>query len=350
MHVPAYSMIPFVLMLAAIAIFPLFTNKFWDTHRNKLYIALLLAVPTSIWLIAMGLSSHLYRTMVFDYIPFIILLGSLFVITGGIFIDGNLKASPGINTLLLAIGAVLASLMGTTGAAMLMVRPIIQTNKERNFKVHTILFVIAIIANCGGLLTPIGDPPLFMMYLRGVDFSWFFRLLPEWLFINSALLALYFVVDSYFYKKESTEQKIIDEVDIKPIRVSGILNFLWLIGVILAVAFINEQTMPFIKHNEYFKFLREIVIALMALFSMMTTAKAIRESNNFNWEPIEEVAYLFFGIFITMVPCLLYLEQNAASLGVNSPSLFYFASGTLSSFLDNTPTAVTFYTLAQGLV
>lgn len=350
MHVPAYAMIPFALMLLTIAVFPLFLESFWESNKNKLIVAIVMIIPTIIWLIAMGLTTQLYDTLVFDYLPFIILLGALFIITGGIFIDGNIKASPSVNMLMLAIGAVLASLMGTTGAAMLMIRPIIQTNKERKFKVHTILFSIAIIANCGGLLTPLGDPPLFMMYLRGVPFTWFIQLLPEWLFANGALLITYFITDKFFYSRETTEARVSDQCDIKPIRIVGSLNLLWLLGIILAVAFINEQTMPFIKGNHYFKFVREFTIIAMALCSLYFTKKEIRVSNNFHWGPIEEVAYLFLGIFVTMVPCILFLEQNAKMLGINTPTLFYFASGTLSSFLDNTPTAVTFYSLAQGLV
>jgi Na+/H+ antiporter NhaD/arsenite permease-like protein len=349
LQIPELSMLPFVLMLASIAVFPLTLNHYWEKNKNKLIIGLILSIPVVIYLIIAGLIHSLYHTMVFDYIPFIILLGSLFIITGGIYLTGDIEAKPTVNTTFLGIGAVLASFMGTTGAAMLLIRPVIQTNKQREFKVHTILFFIGIVANCGGLLTPLGDPPLFMMYLRGAPFTWFFGLFLEWLITNSLLLIVYFLVDSYFYKKEKPESIKIDKTAIKPIKIDGKINFYWLIGVILAVAFLNEQYLPFIKTNPYFKFIREIVILLMAYMSLITTLKLTRKSNNFTWGPIEEVAYLFLGIFITMVPCLLYLEANASHLGVTSTTQFYYFTGLLSSFLDNTPTAVTFHSLALGL-
>jgi len=249
----------------------------------------------------------------------------------------------------MAIGAVLASFMGTTGAAMLLIRPVIQTNKERKFKVHTILFFIGIIANCGGLLTPLGDPPLFMMYLRGADFTWFFKLFPEWFVTNALLLIIYFFVDTWYHKKEPVSAVMRDKTYVKPIKIQGKLNFLWLAGVVLAVAFLNEQYVEIVKVNHYFKFIREAVILGMGICSILFTTKLLRESNNFSWGPIEEVAYLFLGIFVTMVPCLLYLESNAKSLGVTAPTQFYYYTGMLSSFLDNTPTAVTFHSLALGL-
>lgn len=349
LSVPLLSLVPFLLMLLSIAIFPLFWNHFWERNINKLIVAIILSIPIIIFLLSSGWWHRLYETMVFDYIPFIILLGSLFTITGGIYLSGDIEAKPTINTLFLGIGAVLASFMGTTGAAMLLIRPVIQTNKERKFKVHTILFFIGIIANCGGLLTPLGDPPLFMMYLRGAPFEWFFNLGPEWFLANLLLLIIYYFVDSYYYKKEDPESIKIDRTSIRPIKIEGKINFVWLIGVVLAVAFLNQQYLPFIASNEYFKFIREGVIILMAVLSLLYTTKLTRESNNFTWEPIKEVAYLFLGIFITMVPCLLYLEINAEHLGVNTAQQFYYYTGLLSSFLDNTPTAVTFHSLALGL-
>ncbi|HLG32486.1 MAG TPA: sodium:proton antiporter, partial [Ignavibacteriaceae bacterium] len=266
-----------------------------------------------------------------------------------IFLSGDIEATPTMNTLFLGIGAVLASFMGTTGAAMLLIRPVIQTNKQRQYKVHTILFFIGIIANTGGLLTPLGDPPLFMMYLRGAPFFWFFTFFYEWLLTNGLLLLIYFLVDSYFHKKESAQALLKDKTQIRPIKIEGKLNFIWLAGVVLAVAFLNTQYLEFIHTNEYFMFIREAVILLMAYLSKIFTTHITRVSNSFTWEPIKEVAYLFLGIFITMVPCLLYLEYNAKTLGVVTASQFYYFTGVLSSFLDNTPTAVTFHSLALGL-
>jgi Na+/H+ antiporter NhaD/arsenite permease-like protein len=336
-------------MLLSIALFPLFWNHFWEKNKNKLYVAIVLSIPVIIYLLLNGFSHQLIHTMVFDYVPFLILLGALFTITGGIHLSGDIAAKPKVNALFLGIGAVLASLMGTTGAAMLLIRPVIQTNKERTFKVHTILFFIAIVANCGGLLTPLGDPPLFMMYLRGAPFTWFFHLAPEWFVTNILLLIIYFFVDAYYYKKEPASAITRDESNIRPIKFEGKRNFIFLAGVVLAVAFLNEQYLSFVNINPYFKFIREAVIILMAYLSMQFTSKLLRTSNNFTWHPIEEVAYLFLGIFITMVPCLLYLESNAKTLGIESASQFYFYTGMLSSFLDNTPTAVTFHSLALGL-
>jgi Na+/H+ antiporter NhaD/arsenite permease-like protein len=343
------SLIPFALMLLSIAIFPLFWNHIWEKNRNKLYVAIILSIPVIVYLIAKGFSHQLIHTMIFDYVPFLILLGALFTITGGILLTGDIEAKPKINTLFMGIGAVLASFMGTTGAAMLLIRPVIQTNKERTFKVHTILFFIAIVANCGGLLTPLGDPPLFMMYLRGAPFTWFFHLTPEWFVTNALLLIIYYFVDVYYHKKEPASAILRDETNIRPIKIQGKRNFIFLAGVVLAVAFLNEQYLSFINLNPYLKFIREVVIVLMAFLSIQFTPKLLRTSNNFTWHPIEEVAYLFLGIFITMVPALLYLEVNAKHLGVQSVNQFYYYTGLLSSFLDNTPTAVTFHSLALGL-
>ena len=348
-EIPVLTLLPFILMLLSIALFPLFWNPFWEKNKNKLYVAIVLSIPVIIYLLLNGFTHQLIHTMVFDYVPFLILLGALFTITGGIHLSGDIAAKPKVNALFLGIGAVLASLMGTTGAAMLLIRPVIQTNKERTFKVHTILFFIAIVANCGGLLTPLGDPPLFMMYLRGAPFTWFFHLVPEWFVTNLLLLIIYFFVDTYYYKKEPASAIARDESNIRPIKIEGKRNFIFLIGVVLAVAFLNEQYLSFVNINPYFKFIREAVIILMAYLSMQFTPKLLRTSNNFTWHPIEEVAYLFLGIFVTMVPCLLYLESNAKQLGVETVSQFYYYTGLLSSFLDNTPTAVTFHSLALGL-
>jgi len=347
---PLFSLIPFILMLASIAVMPLFASHFWEKNLNKLIIALILAIPTAVWMVLNGMFVELEHTIIYDYVPFIILLGALFVITGGIFVEGDIEARPFVNTLILGIGAVLASFMGTTGAAMLLIRPILKTNSERKFKVHTILFFIGIIANCGGLLTPLGDPPLFMMYLRGASFGWFFSLWPIWLVVNGLLLIIYFFTDMYYYKKESKTAIMWDKASVKPIKVKGLINFVWLGGVVLAVAFINPNTFSFVSATHPSSYLREIVILIMALMSFLFTKSYIRKANLFSWDPILEVTYLFLGIFVTMVPCLLYLEHNAQLLHINVTHKFYYATGALSSFLDNTPTAVTFYYLAMGLV
>jgi Na+/H+ antiporter NhaD/arsenite permease-like protein len=347
---PFWALTPFILMLGAIAVLPLFASHFWEKNQNKLLIALILSVPTGIYLVINGMEVELVHSVIYDYVPFLVLLGSLFIITGGIHVSGDINSKPIVNSTFLLIGAVLASFMGTTGAAMLLIRPLLESNKERKFKVHTILFFIAIVANCGGLLTPLGDPPLFMMYLRGASFIWFSNLFKEWAFTNLLLVIIYFITDNYYWKKETKEARYLDLTNITPIRIKGKLNFIWLIGVVLGVAFINENVFEVIKLNNNLKFLRELFLILMASLSIITTKKSVRKSNKFSWEPIEEVAYLFLGIFITMVPALEYLKANAGSMGITLPHQFYYATGALSSFLDNTPTAVTFYYLQVGLV
>ncbi len=347
--IPWWSLIPFILMLAMIAAAPLAFPHWWERNRNKLIVSLILGIPTAIYLIAVGLTDSLIHQMVFDYLPFIILLGSLFAITGGIHVGGDIEAKPGINTLFLGIGAVLASFMGTTGAAMLLIRPVIKTNSQRKYRVHTILFFIAIVANAGGLLTPLGDPPLFLLYLRGAPFDWFFHLTPEWAFVNGILLLLFFIVDSYYYRKEPETNIVLDKTKQEPITIKGNINFLFLLGVILSVAFLNEQYIEVMKSSPYMGFIRELGMLSMVALSLIFTKKSIRQANSFTWGPIVEVAYLFLGIFITMVPALIFLTQNADSIGIETPAQFYYATGSLSAFLDNAPTALSFYNLALGL-
>ena len=349
-EMPLWALSPFVLMLLAIAVCPLFFDHWWEKNKNKLIVSLALGIPTAVYLVAMGLSHDLIHQLLFDYVPFIILLGALFVITGGIHLKGDIEAKPWINTTFLGIGAVLASIMGTTGAAMLLIRPVIRTNSQRKHKVHTVLFFIAIVANCGGLLTPQGDPPLFLLYLRGVEFTWFLNMLPQWAVANGLLLMIYFIVDSYCYKKEPVENIAIDKEQREPIKVHGNINFLCLVGVILSVALLNKQYFPTWETNSALGFIREGVLLLMVLLSLTFTKKSVREANKFTWTPITEVAFLFLGIFITMLPTMLYLKSNAASFGLSAPWHFYYTAGALSSFLDNAPTAISFYELAKGMM
>jgi Na+/H+ antiporter NhaD/arsenite permease-like protein len=343
------EMTPFFLLLLAIAVLPLTLGRFWEKNLNKLLVALALSLPVVVVFLARGDATPLFHSLVFDYVPFIVLLSALFTITGGIHLSGDIEATPAVNTLFLGTGAILASLMGTTGAAMLLIRPVLHTNKERRFKVHTVLFFIAIVANCGGLLTPLGDPPLFMMYLRGAPFAWFLQMGPEWLTANGLLLLIYFFADMHYHRREPAEALISDKTRIVPLRLHGTLNFVWLLGVVLAVALLNEQTVPALGRAGYLKFAREAVILALAALSWFTTKRGVRQWNHFTWHPILEVAFLFLGIFMTMVPCLLFLQTHAASIGVRLPAQFYYAGGALSSFLDNTPTAVTFHSLALGL-
>lgn len=349
----AWSMIPFAIMLLMIAIGPLVAEKFWEKNVNKLLVSLILGVPTAVCLIIGGMTQELEHQLFFDYIPFIVLLLALFVITGGIHLVGDIKAKPWVNTLFLATGWVLASVMGTTGAAMLLIRPLITTNQQRKHVVHTILFFIALVANCGGLLTPLGDPPLFMLFLRGASFTWFFHLLPAWLFTGGLLLIIYFCMDTYYYKQEHWTALSADSRERVHLSLQGKINLIYLLGVILSVAFINEGTIPAMGAEDaplWLKYLREIVLLSLTGLSLYTTPKAVRyDQNHFTWGPIVEVAVLFLGIFTTMTPALAFLKANAANLGLEHTWQFYYATGALSSFLDNTPTAVAFYSVATGL-
>lgn len=352
-QMPAWTMIPFAIMLLAIAIAPMVAEKWWESNRNKLIVSCLLGIPVAVYMLVKGLSHELIHTLFFDYVPFIILLLALFVITGGIHLSGDIKAKPWVNTLFLAIGFVLASIMGTTGAAMLLIRPLLTTNQQRKYTVHTVLFFIAMVANCGGLMTPLGDPPLFMLFLRGAKFTWFLTLWKEWLFTGVILLILYFVADTYYYKKEHWTALSADAREQEPLKLTGGINFLWLIGIVASVAFLNAGTIPAMGEPDaplYLKYLREIVMVILMILSLLTTNKKVRyEDNKFTWAPILEVAALFIGIFTTMAPALIFLEQNASSLGLGETWQFYYATGLLSSFLDNTPTAVAFWSMATGL-
>ena len=349
----AWSMIPFGLMLLVIAVAPLLADHWWESNKHKLTVALFLGVPTAVCLIAGGMLHDLEHQLFGDYIPFIVLLLALYVITGGIHLSGDIKAKPWINTLFLGIGWLLASIMGTTGAAMLLIRPLLTTNQQREYKVHTVLFFIALAANCGGLLTPLGDPPLFMLFLRGASFTWFLSLFPQWLFTGVMLLVIYFVLDTYYYKKEHWTALSADQREQVPMRLGGKLNFLYLVGVVLSVAFINSGSIPEMAAEDapmWLKYMREIALLSLTGLSLYTTKHKVRyELNKFTWAPIVEVAVLFLGIFTTMTPALAYLNANAASLGLDSTWQFYYTTGLLSSFLDNTPTAVAFHSVATGL-
>lgn len=349
----AWSMIPFGLMLLIIAVGPLVAEHWWEKNSNKLLVSLILGIPVAVCLVVGGMTHELVHQIFFDYVPFIVLLLSLFVVTGGIHFSGDLKAKPIINTGFLALGWILASFMGTTGAAMLLIRPVIATNQQRKFTVHTILFFIALVANCGGLLTPLGDPPLFMLFLRGASFTWFLHLVPEWAFTGLILLLIYFLVDTYYYKKEHWTALSADVREATPLIVRGKINFLYLLGIVLTVAFVNEGTIKSMGAADaplYLKYLREIVLVAITLLSIFTTKKEVRyDMNKYSWDPIIEVAVLFLGIFTTMTPALAYLAAKAPTLGLSHAWQFYYSTGLLSSFLDNTPTAVAFHSVATGL-
>ena len=331
---PLYTVLPFVAMLLAIAACPLTVPHWWESNRNKVVVSALLGLPV----LAVYGARHpaaLLHTAV-DYVSFIVLLAGLFVIAGGILLRGDLVATPATNTAFLAVGGLLASFVGTTGASMLLVRALLQTNRERTRVKHTVVFFIFIVSNVGGMLTPLGDPPLFLGYLEGVPFTWTFRLLPHWGLMLVALLATFFVYDSVQFAREPLDAIRRDRAQIEPLRVRGTLNVAWLAGVVLAVALLHAPW-------------REIVIVLLAVVSLRLTPGRIRHDNGFSAGPMIEVAVLFAGIFLTMIPVLDLLRLRGDELGVRAPWQFFWASGLLSSFLDNAPTYLAFLALGQGL-
>lgn len=349
-------LIPFVLMLLTIAIAPLVVGKWWDKNSNKLLYVLCLSIPTSIILIATGMGDELLHQILYDYVPFIVLLCALFVVTGGIKLSCNSVATPTVNTTMIFLGYALASFVGTTGAAVLLVRPLLEMNRDREWKAHTLFIFIAMVANCGGILTPLGDPPLFLLYLRGAPFMWFMEIYPQWVAIGVILLTGYYLVDLYIYKHKEPigvrpSHHYDDESGVS-INIRGAKNFILLIGIVLSVAMINPSVIPAMAEHDapfYIKFLREIALVVIIMLSLRLTKRKVREDNHFSWEPITEVAIIFIGIFVTMTPALIFLNQNASNLGITEPWQFYYATGALSSFLDNAPTAVALHTVAQGI-
>jgi Na+/H+ antiporter NhaD/arsenite permease-like protein len=321
-------------MLLAIALCPLWTPHWWESNRNKLLLSCALGLPV-IGVYALR-RPHVLLETAEEYVSFILLLTALYVIAGGIRLSGDLEATPLVNTAFLAAGSVLASFLGTTGASMLLVRPVLQTNRQRTHLTHTLIFFIFLVANVGGLLTPLGDPPLFLGYLQGVPFAWTFRLLPQWLFTVGVLLLVYFIWDSVAYGWEPARAVARDEAERRPLRLDGVLNFVWLAGVLLGVAFLRAPW-------------REALILALAGLSLWQTPREVHRANEFTPHPMIEVAVLFFGIFLTMLPALEILRSRGSELGVREPWQFFWATGALSSFLDNAPTYLVFLNLAQGL-
>jgi Na+/H+ antiporter NhaD/arsenite permease-like protein len=331
---PIYWVLPFAAMLLVIAVAPLWMAHAWESNRNKLVVACVLGLPVA--LLYLGRDSRALLHMAEEYLSFILLLAGLYVISGGIRLTGDLEATPLTNTTFLAVGAGLASFLGTTGASMLLIRALLQTNQERTRVRHTVIFFIFLVSNIGGLLTPLGDPPLFLGYLQGVPFAWTFRLWPHWLVAVAVLLGVYFVWDSIHHAREPLAALRRDRVEREPLRVAGTLNGVWLVGVVAAVAALQAPW-------------RELGIAALAGLSLWQTPRVIRRANGFTAYPIVEVAVLFFGIFLTMIPALELLRIRGAELGVRQPWQFFWAAGGLSSVLDNAPTYLTFLALAQAL-
>ncbi|KYH31805.1 citrate transporter [Moorella mulderi DSM 14980] len=366
---PLWSVLPFVGMLLSIAIWPLVNSHWWEHNMWKVSVfwSLVFFIP---FLIAYGSRIaffHALEVYLLDYLPFIILLFGLFVVSGGIILRGTLQGKPAVNVLLLLVGTALASWIGTTGASMLLIRPVIRANEWRRYKAHIIIFFIFLVSNIGGSLTPVGDPPLFLGYLRGVPFFWTMKLIVPMGFNVIILLSLYYFLDSYFYRKEDVPEL---KAGRDPLRVEGLQNLIYLGIIVGAVilsgilaknpAFADQKTgalygITLYRHGEeavvlpYTNIIRDLAILLAAFLSWKTTPMVIRKDNRFTWGPIKEVATLFAGIFMTMIPALAILHARGAELGLTHPAQFFWATGALSSFLDNAPTYLVFLTTATSL-
>ena len=383
---PLWSVVPFIGILLSIAICPLVNIHWWENNMGKVSIfwALLFVIPSGV---LFGLEQAWYELlhiMVIDYMPFIILVAGLFVVAGGINVTGKLPDTPLSNSLIILLGTCLASIVGTTGATMLVIRPLINANSKRKMKVHTIIFLLFLVSNIGGSLTPVGDPPLFLGFLHGVPFFWTLNLIKPWLFNVFFLLSTYFLLDSFFYRRENAAEYYKETTNVDFIKgifslgngskktgnkigIRGLHNLFFLSGILIAVIlsgalahhplFFDEisnaaRGISLITYQDhefkltYLNLARDVFIVLMAIASLKFTNKDIRTANNFNWLPVQEVGLLFAGIFATIVPALKILQERGGDLGVTTPAQFFWATGILSSFLDNAPTYLVFTSIA----
>jgi len=378
-HPSYWTVLPFVSLLGAIAVLPLVpqTTHWWESNLHRLYVAAGLGAVTLLvylFVYEQPVQSHwpvnavvepaargpnlgttaavLGNAILSEYVPFIVLLFSLFTISGGIRIEGDLPARPLTNAALLAIGGVLASFIGTTGAAMVLIRLLLETNRERKHVVHTVVFFVFVVCNCGGCLLPLGDPPLFLGYLRGVPFLWTLKgLWPEWLFVNGLLVAVYYLWDRFWaYPREARRDIAVDETRTHRLRFAGIWpNALLLLGVIFSIALLDpSKPLPGADWRPWV-YLREVAQLTLVAMSLLLGQPATRRQNRFNYHAILEVAALFLGIFITMQPALQILHVKGPTLGLTTPVHFFWATGSLSSVLDNAPTYVVFLETARSL-
>ena len=376
---PSFLMvIPFMLLLGSIAVLPLVPaiEHWWESNWNRFIVAVALGAITLLYYLILyehpvkchwieecwvshneggpnvGLGWAVFANgILHEYIPFIMLLFSLYTITGGIRIQGDLAAHPLTNSAFIAVGGLLASFIGTTGAAMLLIRPLLETNRERRHVKHTVIFFIFVVCNCGGCLLPIGDPPLFLGYLRGVGFLWTFKLWPQWLFVNAALIGMYYLYDRFRYCPHEEAIDIArDETRVRGLKFSGLWpNALLLPGVILSVALLDPNK-ELLQTGWYpWPYLREIVQLGLVALSLILGSRTVRRANNFNYQAILEVAALFFGIFICMQPPLQILHVKGPDLGLTEPMHFFWLTGGLSAVLDNAPTYVVFFETAKTL-
>jgi Na+/H+ antiporter NhaD/arsenite permease-like protein len=363
----AWWALPFAGVLLSIALLPLLAMRVWHHHYGKITAAWALAffVPF-VLTYGPGLAAASFaHALLAEYIPFIVLLTALFTVAGGIYIRGNLHGSPALNTLLLAIGAVLASFMGTTGASMLLIRPLVRANDNRRHKAHVVVFFIFIVSNIGGSLTPLGDPPLFLGFLKGVDFFWTLRhILPETSFMLVSLLALFFVLDSWYYGREGV-LPVDPTPDNQRLGFDGSVNFA-LLAVVVALVLMSGLWQSEIAFDVMGtavplpSLVRDIGLVVVTVLSLKLTAAKVHADNQFSWGPMVEVAKLFAGIFLTIIPVIAMLRAGVdgpfgavvrAVTGPDGqplPAMYFWATGLLSSFLDNAPTYLVFFNTAGG--
>lgn len=359
---------PFVGILLSIALLPLFAPLFWHHHFGKVAAAWSLAflLPFAVVFGPATAGVNFAHALFGEYIPFIVLLTALYVVAGGIYIRGNLHGSPGLNVAILAIGAVLGSVMGTTGASMLMIRPLIRANDNRRHKAHVVVFFIFIVSNAGGSLTPLGDPPLFLGFLKGVDFFWTAgHIFPETLFLIGSLLALFYGIDWWYYHRREETLPVDPTPDSKRIGFDGAANF-WLLGVIASLVLLSglwKSSMVFtIAGTEVGLpgLVRDVSLIAVIFISLRITTSQVHQDNQFSWGPMQEVAKLFAGIFLTIIPVIAMLKAGVNGPfgaivsavtrpdGWPDPAMYFWASGVLSSFLDNAPTYLVFFNTAGG--
>jgi len=359
--------VPFAGLLLSIALMPLLVPSFWHHHFGKVSAAWTLAffIPFAVMFGPSVAGISLVHALVAEYIPFIILLTALFTVAGGIFIRGNLHGSPALNAGLLLIGAVLASFMGTTGASMLMIRPLIRANDNRKHNAHIVVFFIFIVSNAGGSLTPLGDPPLFLGFLKGVDFFWTLQhIFPETLFLIASLLVIFYLLDSWYYRKEGV-QPVDPTPDTERLGFDGAFNFVLLAavaGLVLLSGFWKSPVVFNVYGTEVGLpgLVRDAGLIVITLLSLKLTARKVHEDNQFSWGPMAEVVKLFAGIFLTIIPVIAMLKAGSSGPfgavvaavtrpdGQPDPAMYFWATGALSSFLDNAPTYLVFFNTAGG--
>jgi Na+/H+ antiporter NhaD/arsenite permease-like protein len=365
---PLWWGLPFAGLLLSIALGPVLAPGFWHRHYGKLSAAWALAflLPCVAWFGAGVAAAAAIHAMLAEFIPFILLISALYVVAGGICIRGNLHGTPALNTGLLATGTVLASVMGTTGAAMLMIQPLIRANDNRRHATHIVVFFIFLVANAGGSLTPLGDPPLFLGFLKGVDFFWTLRhLLPQTLFLCGALLVIFYLLDSYYFRHR---EELLPQADPTPdsaIRIEGKGNFILLaavIGLVLMSGLWNPAAGFSVLGTrvELQNLVRDVLLVAIIVVSVRLTPQETRAGNQFSWEPVKEVARLFAAIFLTIVPVIAMLRAGSAGAfssvvaavtdanGQPVNAMYFWATGVLSSFLDNAPTYLVFFNTAGG--